>query len=151
MIGSGTLAIEGARIQWRLHLRAPPPEVFAALTTPERMQQYWVESAEIHEGTIEMVFPNGVTQRCRMLERTAPRRFSLEYFGGSIASFELADDGAGGTDLRLDVSHVSPELWHDDRAGWVSVLLCLKAAVDYGVDLRNHDASRTWDQGYADN
>lgn len=36
-------------------------------------------------------------------------------------------------------------------AGWVSVLLALKAAVDFSVDLRNHDPGRTWDQGYADN
>jgi len=36
-------------------------------------------------------------------------------------------------------------------AGRVSVLLALKAAVDHGVDLRNHDRERTWVQGYADN
>ena len=36
-------------------------------------------------------------------------------------------------------------------AGWVSVLLALKAAVDFGVDLRNHDPQRTWEQGYAEN
>jgi uncharacterized protein YndB with AHSA1/START domain len=139
------------RIEWRLHLRAPPAEVFTTLTQPERMQQFWVESAEVHEGTVEMVFPNGVRQRCRMLERTAPRRFTLEYFGGSIASFELTEDGAGGTDLRLAVTNVAPELWNEDNAGWVSVLLCLKAAVDHGVDLRNHDPARTWDQDYVDN
>jgi hypothetical protein len=32
-----------------------------------------------------------------------------------------------------------------------SVLLALKAAVDFGVELRNHDLNRTWDQGYGDN
>jgi hypothetical protein len=31
------------------------------------------------------------------------------------------------------------------------VLLCMKAAVDHGVDLRNHDEKRSWWQGYADN
>ena len=36
-------------------------------------------------------------------------------------------------------------------AGWVSVLLALKAAADFGVDLRNHDARRTGEQGYAEN
>ena len=36
-------------------------------------------------------------------------------------------------------------------AGWVSVLLTLKAAIDFDVDIRNHDPKRTWDQGYADN
>lgn len=32
-----------------------------------------------------------------------------------------------------------------------SVLLALKAFVDHDVDLRNHDPTRTWDQGYCDN
>jgi hypothetical protein len=36
-------------------------------------------------------------------------------------------------------------------AGWVSVLLALKAAVDFGVDLRNHDPERTWSTGFVDN
>jgi hypothetical protein len=36
-------------------------------------------------------------------------------------------------------------------AGWVSGLLALKAAVDFGVDLRNHDPQRTWDAGFAEN
>ena len=39
----------------------------------------------------------------------------------------------------------------ENRAGWVSVLLTLKAAADFGVDLRNHDPTRTWDQDFADN
>jgi hypothetical protein len=31
------------------------------------------------------------------------------------------------------------------------VLLALRSAADFGVDLRNHDLARTWDQGYAEN
>ena len=63
----------------------------------------------------------------------------------------LEDDGAGGTDLTLTDEGV-PEADHAEvLAGWVSVLMALKAAVDFGVDLRNHDPARSWDQGYADN
>jgi hypothetical protein len=29
--------------------------------------------------------------------------------------------------------------------------MAMKAAVDFGVDLRNHDESRAWNSGYADN
>jgi hypothetical protein len=36
-------------------------------------------------------------------------------------------------------------------AGWVSVLMALKAAADHGVDLFNHDPRRTWTGGFADN
>ena len=42
--------------------------------------------------------------------------------------------------------------WHAEvNAGWVSVLMALKAMAEHGVDLRNHDAERTWWQGYCDN
>lgn len=53
---------------------------------------------------------------------------ALEYFG-TIVEFSL----------------------QDEVAGWVSVLMAMKAAVDHGVDLRTHDESRTWGDGYADN
>jgi hypothetical protein len=29
--------------------------------------------------------------------------------------------------------------------------MSLKAAADHEVDLRNHDADRSWDRGYCDN
>jgi hypothetical protein len=29
--------------------------------------------------------------------------------------------------------------------------MALKAAADFGVDLRSHDPDRTWDQAFADN
>jgi hypothetical protein len=32
-----------------------------------------------------------------------------------------------------------------------TTLLALKAAADFGVDLRTHDPARTWEQGYAEN
>jgi hypothetical protein len=28
--------------------------------------------------------------------------------------------------------------------------MALKGVMDYGVDLRNHDPMRTWEQGYVD-
>lgn len=66
-------------------------------------------------------------------------------------TFECAENGAGGTDLILTDAGV-PEAWRcETAAGWVSVLLTLKAALDFQVDLRNHDATRTLDQAYRDN
>ncbi len=86
-----------------------------------------------------------------MLEADPPRRFVVEYLGGSRVAFELASDGADGTDVTL-VDEGVPDEWESEvRAGWVSVLLALKAAADFGVDVRNHDAARTWAQGYCDN
>jgi hypothetical protein len=68
-----------------------------------------------------------------------------------VTTFDLADDGAGGTDLTLTDAGVREADYAETHAGWVSVLLALKAAADHGVDLRNHDEQRTWDQGFVDN
>ena len=65
--------------------------------------------------------------------------------------FRLQADPSGGTDLEMRCHGVPAEDRVEVIAGWVSVLMAMKAAVDFGVDLRNHDPERTWWQGYADN
>ena len=65
-------------------------------------------------------------------------------------TIELREAGPG-TDLRLHETGVPSNAVHENEAGWVSVLMNLKARADHEVDLRNHDRSCTWDQGYADN
>lgn len=86
----------------------------------------------------------------RVLVSEAPVRYGVEYFGGTEALFTLRPDAAGGTDLMLEETGVAPEDFADQRAGWVSVLLAMKAAVDFGVDIRNADPDRRWEDGYVD-
>jgi uncharacterized protein YndB with AHSA1/START domain len=139
------------RISWRVHLTAAPAVVYELIATPSGRRRFWAESAPERDGTIEFRFSSGAAWRGRVLEREPPSRFAVEYFGGSRAAFECAADGAGGTDLTLTETGVSPSEWAQNLAGWVSVLLALKAAADFGVDLRNHDPERSWEAGYVDN
>jgi hypothetical protein len=99
---------------------------------------------------VEFRFADGQSWRGRILERVPPSRFTITYFEDSRVTFELAPDGSGGTELRLLERGVPPHAWQDNYAGWVSVLLTLKAAVDFGIDLRNGDPRRTWAAGYVD-
>jgi uncharacterized protein YndB with AHSA1/START domain len=138
-------------IRWRLHLASPPEVVYRALATDEGRARFWAESAIERSGAIDFVFPNGLTWRGEVLAADPPSRYSVRYFGGSRTTFELAPAGDGGTDLTLTDEDVPSGAWQETHAGWLSVLLALKAAVDFGVDLRNHDRERTWDQGYVDN
>lgn len=138
-------------IRWRLHLHSSVEEVYAALASDEGRAAFWAESAVEREGIIHFVFPNGATWQGRILEAVPPHRFAVEYCGGSVARFILAADGAGGTELTLNDTGVPDAYRSEVIAGWVSVLLALKAAVDCGVDLRNHDPKRSWEQGYAEN
>jgi uncharacterized protein YndB with AHSA1/START domain len=139
------------RVSWRVHLKTAPAAVYDVIATPSGRRRFWAESAEERDGAIEFRFSNGAVWRGRVLERDPPRRFAVEYFGGSRVEFDLVADGVGGTDLTLTETDVSPADWAENHAGWVSVLLALKAAADFGVDLRNHDPGRSWDAGFVDN
>jgi len=139
----------GGPIRWRMHLAVPPEKVFAALDSDEGRAAFWAESAIEVDGQIEFRFIDGYETSSRILEREPPHLFSIEYMGGPVR-FELADDGSGGMDLLLTHEGVAVEEWNEIHAGWLNVLFPLKAWVTWGVDLRNHDPERSWNQGYAD-
>jgi uncharacterized protein YndB with AHSA1/START domain len=138
-------------IRWRLHLRSPVSRVYQALSTDAGRAGFWAESARETDGVIHFVFPNGATWEGGILQAVAPRRYAVRYYGGSEAVFTLEEDGQGGTDLTLTDIGVPAAHRAEVIAGWVSVLLALKAAVDFGVDLRAHDAGRHWEHGYVEN
>ncbi len=137
-------------IRWRLHLSSPPEAVYELIATNAGRARFWAETAEEEDGHILFRFPNGLEWRANIYEEKPPTHFSLNYFD-SKTSFELLDDGAGGTDLTLIDRDVPAKYRAEVVAGWVSVLLALKAAIDFNIDLRNHDPDRTWDQGYCNN
>ncbi len=138
-----------SEVRWRLHLASPPEAVWELLATDAGRARFWAESTSERDGAIEFVFPNGERHEGQLVTADPSRRFEVNYFG-TQARFSLEPDGAGGTDLTL-MHDVKQEWYAEVNAGWVSVLMALKAASDYGVDLRNHDAERTWSQGYCDN
>lgn len=144
------LDADGRTIRWKLHLGAPPTRVYQALATAEGRERFWAASAPERDGTILFRFANGQVVESRILESAPPARFVLTYFGGSRVEFDLAPDGQGGTDLSLTESGVPESEVKENLPGWVSVLMSLKAAVDFGVDLRNRDPARQWQQGYVD-
>ena len=137
-------------MQWKLHFRSPPVEVFQALASERGRASFWAESAPETDDQITFHILNYPPYRGRILQREAPRLFQVEYFA-TIVEFTLDDDDRGGTDLTLRASEVDESIRVEMVAGWVSVLMAMKAAVDHGVDLRNHDATRSWGSGYADN
>ena len=142
---------ENEPITWRLHLRSAPAAVYELLATDAGRARFWAESAIERDGAIAFEFPGGQRWNGAILVREPPRRFTVIYYGGSTTTFTLEEDGAGGTELLLTDRDAPAADRAEVAAGWVSVLLALKAAADFGVDLRNHDPARTWDQGYAEN
>ena len=143
--------IEDGTIHWKLHLYASPDQVYWMISSDEGRQRFWAESATNVDGAIHFRFPNGQSLEAPILVEDPPHHYQIKYFGNSLTSFYLQEDGQGGTDLTLIDQDVPEPGWEDVNAGWVSVLMALKAALDFSVDLRNHDPRRTWDQGYVEN
>lgn len=138
-------------IRWRLHLKSPIENVFQTVATDAGRASFWAESAIEHEQVIHFIFPNGVTWDARILQNAPPHLYSVQYYGNSVATFMLEEDSQGGTDLTLTDTGVPSQDRTEVIVGWVSVLMALKAALDFGVDLRGHDINRHWDNGYVEN
>jgi uncharacterized protein YndB with AHSA1/START domain len=137
-------------IHWKLHFASSPMQVYRALATDQGRRGYWAESADETNGTIHYVFHDGLENTGAVLERVPGERFVVEYFHMRVR-FDLADDGDGGTDMQMRCSMVPAEEKTEITAGWVSWLMAMKAWVDFGVDLRNHDPARSWFTGFVDN
>lgn len=138
-------------VRWRIHLRSTPEIVYRFLATDEGRESFWADSAKENGGTIAWAFPNGSTAEAPILERNEPSRFVCEYFDGSVVEFDVESDGREGTELTVTNRNVPDDALEDVTAGWISVLMNLKAVVDNGIDLRNHDSDHVWDRGFVDN
>ena len=135
-------------IDWRVHFAASPGTVWQAWTTDPGRERFWSETSRSDEGGFDLGFVNGEALRVEVVEAEPPHRLAFRYFGGSTVTVEFSPDGRGGCDLRL-CEEGAPDPF-GNYAGWVSVLLACKAAVDFGIDLRSHDPGRSWDAGFVD-
>lgn len=135
-----------SRVTWNVHLRSSPVKVFEFLSTDEGRRRWWASLS--HEINDELDLGFG---KFRVLERIPGELFRFEYFGGTSAAFRLTPTEDGGTDLNLLETGIPDEdHFLHNYPGWVEVLLVLKAAVDFGVDLRNKSPERTWDHDFVD-
>lgn len=133
-------------IVWRVHIAAPADRVYDALATDSGRARFWAESAIEKDGVVHFVFPDGSEYRSRILRAERPHLFSIDYFDSTV-TFTLT----GETDVTMVNENVPAQEREDVLAGWVSVLMQMKAAIQFGVDLRNHSRERSWRNGYVEN
>ncbi len=137
-------------VTWKTRLSADPEAVYAMLATAEGRGRFWAEDAVERGGVIHFVFSDGTEERSEILERNAPHLFRLRYFN-SPTRFDIMPHEAGGSVLTVHAEDVPEEEHLDVHAGWVSVLMALKAALDFNIDLRNHSKAESWRQGFVEN
>jgi uncharacterized protein YndB with AHSA1/START domain len=136
-------------VRWKLHTASSPERVFGFWSTDEGREQFWAQKSRSASSSFWLSFPDGTEEECRALRTEPPGLFEFTYFGSTV-TIELESDGRGGADLTLTNTDVSAADYEEVYAGWLNILLPLKAAADFRVDLRNHDPTRTWRQGYVD-
>ncbi len=137
-------------IFWKISLRSDKEKVYQMISTDLGREKFLCEKSVQYDGQIRLSFPNRVSYTCKYFREEENVSFILDYFNSEVV-FKLKENSDGSTDLYLENTQVPSDEYDEVNAGWVSVLMNLKAVVDHNVDLRNHDGSKTWDQGYADN
>lgn len=137
-------------ITWKLHLKSNPKVVFELISTSSGRKSFWAEEAQEKNGKIHFLFPDGQTYVSHILKVIPDKKFELDYFC-SLVKFHLETSKNGGTNLLLINEGVNETDYAEVHAGWISVLMNLKAVVDFHCDLRNHDPKKTWNQGYVNN
>jgi uncharacterized protein YndB with AHSA1/START domain len=140
--------VSGRPIRWKVAFKSPPDRVYAALATEAGRRAFWALEAPERAGTVHFSFPNGQREASRIVAAEPPRRFEIVYFGAPTR-FDIEGRG-GGAVLTLVAGEVPPSEWEAVHAGWVAVLLAMKAHVDFGIDLRNGDPACSWDAGFVD-
>ena len=131
-----------------VHFASAPEAVWQAGRPMRWRERFWAEASLGDEDGFDLGFINGETLRVEIVEARPDALLVFRYFGGSTVTLEFAPDGSGGCDLRLREQGAPEPI--GNYAGWVSVLLACKAAVDFGIDLRSHDPGRSWDSGFVD-
>lgn len=139
------------QINWRVHFSSPIEKVYKALSTDEGRGQFWAEKTLEKDGYIQFEILNYPIYPAKIIAKEENKLFHIEYFGTDVQFQLLPTIDDNGTDLILTAITYNDEVKYEMTAGWVSVLMAMKAAVDFGVDLRNHNTNRVWEYGYLDN
>jgi hypothetical protein len=123
-------------------------EVYALLATDEGRERHWAHRSRATPEGFTLEFAGGLTEHVDVVESVPPTRMRIRYFGSdSDLVLTPSEDGC-----VLEVTCRCDDLaeWLEFFPGWVSWLLVLKAASDFGVDLRNASPERSWNELYVD-
>lgn len=125
-----------------------PGEVFEAIVDPAQMSHYFISSASARPEpgkTVTWKWADvGAEAAVQIDEVESPRRFSFTWGAPDAAThveIVLEPEGAGATAVRVsdgpyEADGEGIERFRGQVQGWTHFLLCLKAWIEHGIDLR---------------
>lgn len=135
-------------IKAAIQIQKPVHDVFEAIVEPSKMSNYFISegSARIEEGkNIEWKFPE-FDERFSIRGGKIEKDKCISFYWGSDDGKELLVEmtmTAKGRDTLVSVTEKSRELddagirWlAQNTEGWANFLACLKAYLEYGINLR---------------
>ena len=142
-----------AKYQVQLKVRRPAAEVFDAVVNPEKLSRYFVQSASA-------ALAEGATVHWRFAEIPGehPVRVSRVVKDQTVAlEYDRPDGGKIGVEmvfLPLDTNATTVQIietgWrgtpedisesYGNAGGWMHMMCCLKAFLEYGINLREGGA-----------
>lgn len=142
------------QFQIKLKILRPPDEVFDAVKNPEKLSVYFVEtsSGPLVEGeTVTWKFPELSEEfEIRVREVVNNQRISFAWptlHREHHTTVEMAFELIG---LRTTLMKISESGWPDEAkgrelsygscGGWMHMMACLKAYLEYGINLRSGGA-----------
>jgi uncharacterized protein YndB with AHSA1/START domain len=141
------------QVKTQLKIAKPVPQVFEAIVDPEKMSHYFISSGKgrMESGkTVRWNFDSGGGLDVRV-DRIEPDRLVSFFWSASgvetLVAIELEQDADNGTLVKISES----EWPRDDRGiarcieqtqGWMHFLCCLKAYIEFGINLRKSAAVR---------
>lgn len=137
-------------LSWKILLQKEPKAVYDMLNTDKGRASFWAESAIEDQNSIQFIFINGQKTISPILDRSPHQLFKINYFGVET-SFYLQPLNENKTVVQLECVDIPESEYEEILPGWVSVLMNLKAVLEHGIDLRNHDPQHCWDQRFVNN
>lgn len=154
-------------IKTALQISKPPEEVFEAIVNPEIMKNYFISkgSGRMEEGkTIMWSFPEFEGQFPVVVEKISQNRFISFYWGNKEDDIDTAGSKKLLVEITLDnynndtvVIITEKGMENNEKGiswlkgnteGWANFLACLKAWLEYGVQLRKGAFNFRFDSNY---
>lgn len=138
------------QVKTQLEIAKPVHQVFEAIIDPENMSHYFISSGtgRMQNGkTVHWKFDKGGGLDARV-ERIEPDRFVSFSWSASgieaLVAMELVPVGDAGTLVRITESEWPPNeegiaRCIEQTQGWMHFLCCMKAYLEYGINLRKSE------------